>query len=467
MGAAGVVVIGVAFAVSRFTPIGLGRQAEVSPGFDFDAPVALGGAMAVLVLGTALALLAAGPTARSVVADRRGTLPTGRSLADRLASAGAPLTPTIGARFATVRRGGQRLAPLRTAMVGGAVALAALTGVLTYGASLHRLSNSPAEQGVNWDLAIGNVNLSDYTQEDMARLAADPHIAGVAAAAAPQGRAKLNGLDVALAGFDTISGGVAPRTTVGRLPSRLGEIALGKTTAARLNVHIGDRLTVSDRQGTTREVVLVGTALLNSGINPTMQVGDGALVTIEQIRELLPEQPVTFLLATVKPGISVDDAIQALEADWGRNVARPVRAGDVVNLERVKGIPVALALGLGAGAVLLLVFALMLSVRERRLDLGVLRAIGATRRQVSSALTWQALWLYLAAALVAVPLGLIAGRLVWRRIADDMGVQVAPVVPLAQVLVIIVAGLVVVTAIVVLPARAATRQTPSAALRTE
>jgi predicted lysophospholipase L1 biosynthesis ABC-type transport system permease subunit len=226
-------------------------------------------------------------------------------------------------------------------------------------------------------------------------------------------------------------------------------------------------VTIGSALGTTREVVFVGTALLNPGIAPTMQIGDGALVTVEQMRELLPDQPVTFLLASVKPGTSVDDAIQALTREWGHNVQRPIQAADVVNLERVQGIPVALALALTAAAAVLLLIALMLSTRERRVDLGILRAIGTTRRQLASALTWQALWLYGGAALVAVPFGVIAGRLVWRRIAEDMGVLVAPVVPVGQVALIVLAGLVAVTAIAILPARSATRHTPSRALRTE
>jgi ABC-type antimicrobial peptide transport system permease subunit len=355
---------------------------------------------------------------------------------------------------------------LRTAAVGSAVAIVALAGLVTYDASLDRLSSSPADQGVNWDLAIGNINLSDYSPEDIARLANDPRIAGVAAAAAPQGRSQVNGLDVSLAGLDTISGGVGPRTVEGRAVRSTGEIALGTITAARLHLHLGERVTVV-QNGRTREVTFVGTVLLNSGISPTMQIGDGGVVSIDQVRELSPGQPVTFLLATVKPGVSIDDTIHDLEADWGRNVARPVRAGDVVNLERVQGIPQSLGAGLAVAATVFFAVALVVSVRERRFDLGILRAIGATRRQVALALTWQAVWLYGAAAIVAVPLGVAAGRVLWQRIADDMGVLAGPVVPAGRVALVALAGLVVVAAVVLVPARSATRESPSAALRTE
>jgi ABC-type lipoprotein release transport system permease subunit len=456
----------VALAASPFTPIGLARQAEVSPGFEVDPTVLLGGAAAALLVGLALAVLSAWPTARSAGAERQISRSKGLALPDRLASAGAPFSPTIGARFVLGRRGVEPAAPLRSAMVAGAAAIVVLIGVSTFDASLARLSRDPADQGAGWDLAIGNINLSDYTTEDIARLVADPHVAGVAAAAAPQGRGTVNGLDVTLAGLDVVEAGAGPRILTGRLPTSLGEVALGRRTAARLRLHLGDRVTVRAGVGSTRRATFVGTALLNPGIAPTMQIGEGALVSIEQIRALDHDQPVTFLLASVKPGASLDGTIRALARDWGHNVARPVNAPDVVNLRRVRGIPVALALTLAATAAVLLAFALVLSVRERRVDISILRAIGATRRQLASALTWQALWLYGAAALAAVPLGVIAGRLVWKRIADDLGVVVTPVVPLAQVALIVLAGLALVLALVALPARAATRLRPGRALRT-
>jgi ABC-type lipoprotein release transport system permease subunit len=465
LGAVGAVAV--ALAASPFTPIGLGRQAEVSPGFDLDPPAVLVGGAAVLVVGAALALLTARPTAHHVGAGGHVPRSTGVGLSDRLASAGAPFGPTIGARFATGRQGVERSSPLRSAMAGIAVAIVALVSVATYGASLQRLSGSPAEQGASWDLAIGNINLSDYSPADIANLAADPHIAGVAASAGPEGRATVNGLDVSLAGFDEVSGGVRPRALTGRLPKKPGEVALGRRTAARLHVNVGDHVDLVASNGQTRRVVLVGTALLNPGIAPTMRIGEGAIVTIDQIRELLPDQPVTFLFASVKPGTSIDEVITALERDWGKNVGRPILAPDVVNLRRVRGIPIALALSLAAAAVFLLAFALVLSVGQRRIDIGVLQTIGTTRRQLASALTWQALWLYGGAALVGIPLGVVAGRLVWRQVADGLGVVIGPVVPIGSVALVVLGGLALVAALVVLPARSATRHPPGRVLRTE
>ena len=456
----------VAYAGSAFTPIGLAREAEVAPGAHVDRVVFGTGALALLVLVGGLALLSARPAALSVAARRRSLPPRRTGLADRLASWGAPLGPTLGARFASSREARDRGAPLRSAMVAIAVAIVVLVGVVTFTSSLRKLSGSPAAQGAAWDLAIGNINLSDYGPDDFARLGADPNIDGVAAVAAPQGRGSIEGRDVTIVGLETVSGGVGPRMLTGRLADGVGEVVLGHRTAARLGRGVGDRVRLSYGDS-EQEAEVVGTALLGPGIAPALRIGEGVLVSVAEMRTLATDQPVNFLLARVKPGVSVDRAVAALQPDWGRNVARPVLAADVVNLRRVRGIPVALALALGLAAAILLAAALVLSVRQGRLDIAVLRAVGATGPQLASALTWQALWLYGAAALAGLPLGTLAGRVAWRRVAEGVGALVPPVLPPGDVWRIVGGGLVAVALMVVLPALLAARQRPSVALRTE
>jgi putative ABC transport system permease protein len=133
----------------------------------------------------------------------------------------------------------------------------------------------------------------------------------------------------------------------------------------------------------------------------------------------------------------------------------------------VRSIPVVLALALGGGAAALLAFALIVSVTNRRRELGVLRALGATRRQLTAALAWQAVWLYGVAALIGVPLGIVVGRLAWRRIDTDLGALVSPVVPVARVLLVAAVGLAVALLLAYVPARLALRTRASQSLRTE
>ena len=76
--------------------------------------------------------------------------------------------------------------------------------------------------------------------------------------------------------------------------------------------------------------------------------------------------------------------------------------------------------------------ALVGSVRSRRRDLAVLKAIGFTRRQLSLMIETQAVVTVLAGAVIGIPLGVALGSTVWRRFADDLGVLAETRVPVAR-----------------------------------
>jgi hypothetical protein len=275
----------------------------------------------------------------------------------------------------------------------------------------------------------------------------------------------VNGAQVTIAGVD-VTGGLGPPVIEGRLPEHPGEVVLGRHTAQQLRVHVGDTVSLAF-DGPPAPLTVVGTALLNPGLAPTMQIGDGALISLDQLETMQPDSPVTFLLARLRPGVDIDPAISDLSTTWGPNVSRPIAAPDIVNLDRVRSIPVALALALGGGAAVLLAFTLIVSGTQRRRDLSVLRAIGATRRQLTSVLAWQAAWLYAAAVVVGVPVGIIIGRLAWGRIDDDLGARVAAVIPLGEITAVAAAGLALALLLAYLPSRLILRQRPARSLRTE
>jgi ABC-type lipoprotein release transport system permease subunit len=457
--------IGVAILASPLAPIGLGRQAEIDPGVHFDITVVLGGALILLVTLVGIAVLGAMPTVRALRSSATYDRPRSASLANRLATFGAPLGPTLGASFATERRVGQRAAPLLSAVLAGSVALAALVGVATYTTSLHRLVTEPAQQGAEWDLTVGNPNGSDFHDGDRAAILREPGVAGASAVIDPQSRARVNGRDVSIAGFDELAGAVTPRLVAGRMPTKLGEAVLGRQTAQRLHVRVGDAVDL-DFNASRRRLTVVGTALLNPGIASTMQIGDGVLVSDEQLQRIDPSARNNILLVHIAEGVSIDREIDALLPRW-TNVARPAPAVDVVNLDRTKSIPILLTGGVGLAALVLLALALAVSGRQRRRDLGVLKAIGSTRGQLASVLGWQAVWLYIASAAIGVPAGIIAGRLAWTRVDDGLGALMAPTVPAVSVILIGVGGLLLAIAVAALPARAAITTRAGRALRTE
>ena len=88
-----------AYALSVFTPIGLARRAEISPGFAFDAPVLLGGAVLLTLLLTARTALTAQRVARKAetTAVERGR---GSRIARWMARRGFPVPAVAGVRLA-------------------------------------------------------------------------------------------------------------------------------------------------------------------------------------------------------------------------------------------------------------------------------------------------------------------------------------------------------------------------------
>jgi ABC-type lipoprotein release transport system permease subunit len=73
----------------------------------------------------------------------------------------------------------------------------------------------------------------------------------------------------------------------------------------------------------------------------------------------------------------------------------------------------------------------------------------------------------LIALAVGIPLGAIAGRWGWRVFVNTLGFVPQPIVPMLAVLLTIPIALLLANAIASIPARAAARTQPAAALRAE
>jgi len=110
---------------------------------------------------------------------------------------------------------------------------------------------------------------------------------------------------------------------------------------------------------------------------------------------------------------------------------------------------------------------LVVSVSRRRREIGLLKVLGFVNRQVASAVVWQSTTLALVGIVIGVPLGIVAGRTIWRAFANNLGVVPVSIVPiwLAGAL---VAGVVIVANMLAIgPALLATRSKPARLLRTQ
>src|SRR4029077_2243886 len=128
----------------------------------------------------------------------------------------------------------------------------------------------------------------------------------------------------------------------------------------------------------------------------------------------VPAPPLDTLLVRFGPGAGGTAGLNAFSARAGRlgsfEVAGPTTPIDVVNFGRVQQLPLLLGIALSLLALLTLVHLLLTSVRRRRRDCAVRRALVFPRWQVRGAVSWQASALTVAALCLGIPAGILCGR---------------------------------------------------------
>jgi FtsX-like permease family len=469
LGAGGALLaVALAVGLSPLTPIGLARRAEVAPGVAADAPVLLLGAALVLLVVLARAGLAAWAVTRTSgqAASGRPATRTSR-VGDRLAGAGGPPSAVLGARLA-FESGSGGAVPARTAAIGAVVAVVAVAAAVTFGASLDRLTATPALQGWTWDVMVGDPRGPlDGADQIARRLTADPLVAGVSSLATPPDQSvRIDGVKQVALGVDQLRGAVLPPTLQGRQARSADELALGPATMQSIGRQIGDIVEVAagDRR---RRMRIVGTTLLQSRLHNDLTLDTGALLTSDGLRALRPDTGPSVFLVEYAPGVDPDRAFLNLQRGFGRIVVRPMSDEEVENLARVGGLPYLLAGLLAVLGVGTVGHMLVTSVRHRRRDLAVLKTLGFVRGQVRATVAWQATDLALLALVVGLPLGIAAGRWAWLLVNRDLHSLAGPVTPTIALLVAVPATLLVANLVAALPARAAAATRPAVVLRSE
>ena len=465
-----VLAVPAAYGLSVFTPIGLARRAEISPGFAFDAAAVLGGATALALLLAGRAALAAPRVARAgtrgAAAARHGGRPAAWLTGWRL-----PPTAVLGMRLAFEpgrgggMSGGRAAVPVRPAIVGMAAAVAAVLTALVFGASLSHVIGDPAVTGWGWDVTVGNPHSGDVSARAVPRLRADGFVSGFTVTA--MGDALLAGRDdVTLVAMRTVKGNVVPPLLAGRLPRTPGEIALGGRELRALGKGVGDSVLARGVRGPVT-LRITGEVVLSPEIaNEQIQLGGGGVMTLGGAAAVnqtpLPRN--VFLVTLRDPASQAD--IGRLKQQFPGTVLPAVPPPEVRDLSGVSGLPLTLALVLMLLASGIIAHTLLTSVRRRRRDLAILKTLGFLARQVRATVAWQATAMATASLIVALPVGLAAGRWAWTLLAGQVAIVPAPVIsPLT--LLAFPAVLLLANAIAAIPARSAARTQPAVVLRSE
>jgi hypothetical protein len=462
-------VTGVAIAVvlsPRF-PIALVRQYDLDVGFHADWLILLVGAFGA----TVAVVLTAWVTAELRV--RRDSARTGRApLAARWTTFnGLPPALLIGSRLATEAGRGRRAVPVRSALIGAIVGVLGVVGCLTFRSGLSDVVHDPQRSGIVWDAGVAGVGV--LPPETVAAVSDDKAVA--ASYDALWARAiKINGAPTPTFGTKPVKGEIELVVLAGHAPRTASEIALAPTTMNRLGLHIGDRVRVGT--ATTPNVRVVGKALLPETSHTSYD--QSAWMTAGGLAAALPADAASsgdftedYLLLRWKPHADSHAALARFQKLAGPDEPFESEGATLPSAVTVLGdlrvLPFSLAIFFALLAIATVAHALVTTVRRRRADLAILRSIGFTKRDSRVAIAWQATLLAIAGLVVGVPLGILAGRLAWKQLANSFPLVYAPPIAVLSILLIVPIALIIANALAAGPAHAATRIRPASVLRTE
>ncbi len=470
---AGVVAVVTAVVTSWWLPIGLARELDPDLGIQVDWPVLLAGVVLVVAAVMGAAWWSAWSASRPGAGGSAQRHPAWAPQA--AARTGLPVTPLIGTGMALDPGSGRRAVPVRAALVACAVGVLGVVGALTLRAGIDDAVANPERFGVVWDALVfpppdggdGSVDAA------VSRVVEDERVTAIAAMRREQ--LEMDGRPVPTYSLVDVRGSTALTALSGRLPQRPGEVALGPATASARGIEVGDTVAMGPDDDPTQ---VVGTVLLPQ--TPHSSFDQGALVPQPDLERMIGRTPtapgvepppttVAYMVSLADPS-QLDDVVAPIVELAGGDPATVERASmpaDAQNLRNVRTLPLLFAAFTVFLAIGALGHATASTIRRRRGEIAVLRALGLTPRQARGSFAWQGSTLAAAGLFVGIPLGVLAGVAAWRWVAGATPlVYVSPV--LWWVLALsIPATLLVANLVALLPGRRAARIHLSNTLRAE
>ena len=369
-------------------------------------------------------------------------------------------------------------------MLGSILAVAALCATAVFGASLTHLTTTPALYGGSYDAAFETNSTASPAQAEQ-MLTGVERQSGISDITAGIGAdTSINGKIVSAIGGQELRGRLVLTVINGRVPGADDEVALGATTMRQVGAHLESRVrvTVTGASGVAHTSLyrVDGTVTFPPELGGG-GLGIGALFTLDgllggrcptgpsqrscQLQAVISTGG-TFLVRTA-PGREGHAALATLARTWPIEVSYPVPPTNLVNFGEAVNFPLLFGLTLIVFGVATLSHALVVSVARRRREVGLLKALGFLRRQVAFSVSWQTTTIAVVGIVVGVPVGIVAGRFIWRAFAVNLGVLPVPVVTV-WVIAAVAAGTVLAANVLAIgPAVVAARLRPVSLLRSE
>jgi ABC-type antimicrobial peptide transport system permease subunit len=494
--AGGAIAVVVAIAASPLMPIGPARLAEPHPGVEVNVAILATGFAVIALLPLALLAGAAWRVARQAGGPLGVAEPVQPGRPSRIGGAltrAGSVTGGVGVAMAFEPGHGRTAVPVRSALAGCVIAVAALTAAAVFGTSLVALVSTPHDYGQNWDaqLDLGFGGAPGVFAAHV--IAAERAVTGYAAG--NYGQFVIDGQVVPAIGLDQAAGGGYLTMLAGRAPATPGEIALGAQTLRAIHARVGQTIPVTveqlaaDLPSARRDLRITGVAVLPAfgrGTFTPTGLGTGAVTTASLLSALSVTTTTAlchntkatcynFFLLRYRPGTDAAAAAATLSVAVTKAGCPPgscavtadQRPSGIKDYASVRDTPLVLAAVLIVFAVGTLAHVLLTGVRRRRRDLALLKTLGFVRSQVLGVVAWEASAFAVVALLIGLPLGILAGRLAWAYFANAAGVPAGATVPLTAVLLAIPVTLALANLIAAWPGWTAARLRPALVLRTE
>jgi putative ABC transport system permease protein len=240
----------------------------------------------------------------------------------------------------------------------------------------------------------------------------------------------------------------------------IGEIAASEKLAEEKQIKIGDPIELVFLQGGATTLTLGSIYKTEFPIQ-----GPGWIISTDQFNTLVPPSQQTFLSIYIKlddtSSAGVDAALPGLTA-----VTDTVPGAKLQNLDEYKKaqtdqvnqflqiVYVLLALALII-AIVGVVNTLLLSVYERTRELGLLRAVGMSRRQVRSTIRLESVIISLMGTLIGLVIGIVFGWALVTALVDEGITSFA--IPWSQLFIIVIIAILAGVGAALYPARRAAR----------
>jgi putative ABC transport system permease protein len=380
-----------------------------------------------------------------------------------------PMSRVLGMPLPRVRGIAGRLArenamrnPKRTAATASSLMIGVgIVGFITiFAASAKASFSATVDRLVSADYIVtaGSFGAGGVAPEFAEQLSDRPEVA--AAAATRLGVAEIDGTVASVSGVDPAAFEITDVGPVQGSPADLDEdsIAVFEDVAADRGLSIGDRVPAEFRLTGERDLTVAMIFREEAAFNVE---GSPWLMSMDGFEAGFPDVPDAQVFVLKADGVSSSETLAAIksvaEGYPGTQVLdqSEYKAEQMSFVDQLLGIVyVMLALAIVI-ALLGIGNTLALSILERRREIGVLRAVGMTRRQLRSTIRWESVIIALQGTVLGLAVSVFFGWAMVSALEDDGFGTFA--IPLTSMVVVVVLAALAGVVAAVLPSRRAAR----------